>query len=91
MNKYKGGAQFTIWQRPANFSVVDLVEVAALLEAAGILVSSYGVPDFGVYYPGSLVRRHVTIGSKLFKSYVRIHRLPGRTTHVAPTEQLHHG
>lgn len=54
MNKYKGGAQFTIWQRHANFSVVDLVDVAALFEAADILVSSYGVPDFGVYYPACL-------------------------------------
>lgn len=74
-----------------NLPVFDLVKVAALLKAADILVSGYGVPDVGIYYPASLVRRHVTIGSKLFKSYVRIHRLPGRTTHVAPTEQLHHG
>jgi hypothetical protein len=49
MNKYKDGAQFTIWQCPANFSVVYLVEVAALLEAADILVSSYRVPDAGIY------------------------------------------
>lgn len=91
MNKYMGGAQFTIWEPPTNFPVVDLVEVAALFEAADILAFGYGVPDVGIYYPASLVRRHVTIGSKLFKSYVRIHRLPGRATHVAPTEQLHHG